>query len=120
MFKTQYNSTGATPEKNSGQVIVERTGYIPAQKRIENLINAGQRLKDFRSDQFDFPDEKSINDEFFDPTRRKNFDMADASQMSYQTEHNIKQSQRLKAEKQKELEALAKASQTAQDEQNKA
>ena len=46
--------------------------------------------------------------------------MADASQMSYQTERNIKESQRLRAEKQKELEALAKASQTAQDEQNKA
>lgn len=116
-FATHYKPNRCSPEINSGEIMVEKAGYIPAQKRIENLINAGQRLKEFRAEQFDFPDEKSIDHSFMDPTRRKNFDMADASQISYQTQQNIKESQRLKAEKQKDLEVLAKATQTVQDEQ---
>lgn len=119
-FATHYKPNRCSPEINSGEIMVEKAGYIPAQKLIENLINAGQRLKEFRSEQFDFPDEKSIDHTFMDPTRIKNFDMADASQMSYKTEQNIKEAQRLKMEKQKELEALAKASQTVQDQQNNA
>jgi len=88
-FATQYSPNKILPEKNSGKSLVESVGYIPAQKRIENLMTAGQRLKDYRNEQFDFPDEKSIDHDFTDPTRSKNFDMADATQLSYQTERNI-------------------------------
>ena len=56
-FATHYKPNKCTPESNSGEIKVETAGYIPAQKRIENLINAGQRLKEFRESQFDFPDE---------------------------------------------------------------
>lgn len=75
--KTRFR---AVPEKNSGKTLVETAGYISAQKRIENMILAGQHLVDFRKSQFDFPDKDSINDDFYDPTRSKNYDMADASQ----------------------------------------
>jgi len=74
---------GKPSEQNGAELFTEQSGYIPAQKRIENLLNAGQRLKDFRDQQFDFVDENSIDDQFFDPTRTKNFDLADATQLQY-------------------------------------
>jgi len=92
-FATQYTPNKNIPEKNSGKKMIEKIGYIPAQKRIENLLLAGQRLKDFRDSQFDFPDEKSIDHDFFDPTRAKNFDLADASQMQYDITGRLNRSQ---------------------------
>lgn len=92
-FATHYTPNKNTPEKNSGKKMIEKIGYIPAQKRIENLLLAGQRLKDFRESQFDFPDEESIDHDFFDPTRAKNFDLADASQMQYDITGRLNRSQ---------------------------
>lgn len=94
MFSTPYNRPPSDAESNSGELLVERVGYISAQKRIENMILAGQRLKDFRSEQFDFPDENSIQYDFDDPTRSKGFDLADATQLSYLTEQKIKNVQK--------------------------
>lgn len=76
-FKTDFKRT--PPEKNSGKSIVESAGYIPAQKRIENMILAGQRLVDSRKEQYDFDGE--VDEDYTDPSRSPNFDMADASMM---------------------------------------
>jgi len=110
-FATQYVPNKIIPEKNSGKSFVENVGYISAEKRISNLMLAGQRLRDYRNDQFDFPDEKSIDDNFTDPTRSKNFDMADATQLSYQTERNIINSK-------KAVDMALKSSQDAQKAQD--
>lgn len=84
LFSTQRERPKSKPERNNGKTLVERDGYLSAQKRITNMILAGQRLKDFRTAQerYDFPDGK-IDEDAWDPTRSKNFDLADASQMQY-------------------------------------
>ena len=102
-FNTQYDRVRQPAESNSGITLVERAGYIPAQQRIENLMLAGQRLVQARKEMYDFPDGK-IDLNFNDPTRRKNYDLADGFQ------DGLKVEARLKAQKE-----AAKASQTAQE-----
>ena len=86
----------------------EQAGYIPPQVQIENMMLAGQRLDQSRKAMFDFESEEEIDEDAFDPTRRGNFDLADASQMAMETEMSLRD-QALEADK------ARKASQTAQD-----
>lgn len=117
-FQTQYTHKSSPPENNSGKTLVERAGYISAQKRIENMILAGQRLVDYRKSQFDFEGDK-IDFDFDDPTRNPNFDMADASQLKYQAEANLAANRIARAKKAELDKEALKASQTAQEAQNK-
>ena len=57
MYKTPLNASTyqKMPEFNSGKKLVETAGYIPAQKRIENLMLAGQRLVAYRMELYDCP-----------------------------------------------------------------
>lgn len=93
-FTTPYqeNRFKTPPEKNCGITKVEKVGYVSSQKRIESMIQAGQRLADYRKQQFDFPDGEIIED-YEDPTRMSNFDLSDASQMQFAVEANLKASQ---------------------------
>ena len=84
-FKTQYNTKPSPPEVGGGEKLVEVAGYIPAHKQINNLINAGQRLVAARAEMYDFPDGE-IDENFSDPTRNGNFDLADATQINLQME----------------------------------
>ena len=102
-FNTQYDRVKQPPESNSGITLVERAGYISAQVRIENLMLAGQRLVQARKEMYDFPDGK-IDLNFTDPTRSKNYDLADGFQ------DGLKVEARLKAQKE-----AAEASQTVQE-----
>jgi len=102
-FNTQYDRVRQPAETNSGITLVERAGYISAQQRIENLMLAGQRLVQARKELYDFPDGK-IDPDFEDPTRRKNYDLADGFQ------DGLKVEAKLKAQRE-----AVKASQTAQE-----
>lgn len=84
-FKTQYNTKPSPPELGGGEKLVETAGYIPAHKQIENLLMAGQRLFAARTEMYDFP-YGEIDEDFNDPTRSGNFDLADATQISLQME----------------------------------
>lgn len=110
VFQTHYTHKSDPPEVNSGISPVEKNGYISAQKRIENLILAGQRLIESRKQQFDFIGNE-IDEDFYDPTRDPNFDMADASQIALSVDT------RLKAQKAAASvpEVKTEASQTAPD-----
>ena len=92
-FRTAYDRPPVKLEINKDEKLVETAGYIPAQKRIENMINAGQRLVDYRKSQYDFDDEKSIDPDFRDPGRSLNFDMADATQLQLSTAERLRASQ---------------------------
>ena len=59
MLQTRYNRGTRNPEINVDPSMTETLGYISTQKRIENMISAGQRLQIFRESQFDFPDPKN-------------------------------------------------------------
>lgn len=76
-FHTHYERERSKPEVNSREIIVETAGYIPAKQRIESIIRAGERLKVYRKEQFDF--NEKIDEDFSDPTRSKNYDLADAT-----------------------------------------
>nr|WAE43495.1 MAG: hypothetical protein [Microviridae sp.] len=89
------------PEVNKEPSMVETAGYISSQQQIENLINAGQRLDDYRKMQYDSDQEGYDEDTSFDVTRSANFDMADASQLSL----NLKAKKKAFDEEQKILEA---------------
>lgn len=106
-FKTHYNfkEFPKTYELQCGNVLVERAGYVPSKQRIEEFMLAGRRLKEFRMSQYDFPDPNAIDPTVFDPTRKKGYDMADATQDSMRLTGRLKTSQQRKAED----EALKKA-----------
>nr|QJB19359.1 MAG: hypothetical protein [Microvirus sp.] len=97
LFQTRYNHQKSIPEVNLGKRLVEKAGYIPAKDRIENMILAGQRLIEHRMSMYDFESNKELDESYYDPTRSKNFDMADAFQMQQNVENNIKQKELLKA-----------------------
>lgn len=98
-FQTQYNRKSRIPEKNTLPSMTERAGYIPAEKRIENMMLAGQRLAQSRKDQYDFEDD-NVDESFEDPTRTVGFDDADASQiaLALDAEMAYKASQRAQVE----------------------
>lgn len=78
VFQKAYQKNGCLFEKNTGKVLVETAGYMPAKTRIENLILAGQRLEAHRKEMYDLngaDDDDAIG---VDPTRKGNFDLADA------------------------------------------
>ena len=92
IFSTKYSRTPTLPEANCGEKLVETAGYVPAKKRIEDMILAGQRLVDYRKSLYDFPDGE-IDENASDPTRDLNFDMADATQLQMSLEASLKASQ---------------------------
>lgn len=106
MLQTRYNLSERKPEILAKGNKVERSGYIPAKKRIENLIQAGVRLKSFRQEQYDF-EHNNIDENAFDPTRRKGYDLADAFQDGLNLEARQKQ------QEQRNKELLEKATSDA-------
>lgn len=100
-FKTPYN--GLYPKKlevNSGEKKVETAGYLSAEQRITNLMLAGQRLVESRAQMYDFDGE--VDEDFYDPTREKNFDMAEASMMKNDLEARYKMASKAKKKAQEE------------------
>lgn len=78
------------PETMSRERKVQTAGYIPHKQRIEALMNAGLRLKEYRAEQFDVgPEDK--NDPEIDPTRRKDYDLADAFQQGRAVRKSLEQ-----------------------------
>jgi len=111
-FATQYNRVRQPAEENDGKTSVDRAGYISAQKRIENIMFAGQRLVQSRREMFDFEGDQ-FDPSFNDPTRNKNYDMADAFQDGLINQERLAKAKRdLLVQKE-----ASKASQTAQEAQ---
>jgi len=102
-FQTRYNRGEKVYERVDNTRLVETHGYIPAQKRIENLIAAGQRLSAARGDFFDFPDGE-VEEDAWDPTRSKNYDLADGTQQMLAVELRLKEARIQAAQLKKELQ----------------
>lgn len=80
-FNTAFNRVLDPGEVNSGEMITETAGYVPAEKQIMSMIMAGQRLKEARREEFDFAADEKVPDDFIDPTRSPGFDLADGSRI---------------------------------------
>lgn len=88
-FNTPWNRKKNNPERNEGEYLVEKGSYIPAKQQIENLMLAGSRLEAYRREMYDLgPDDE--DDGRTDPTRRPNYDLADAHQDLVDAEARIK------------------------------
>jgi len=111
-FRTSYSRTHSKGEPGGGQIVVERKGYISNKVRIENMMLAGQRLIDYRKEKYDFSDGEEIDEMFIDPTRKKSFDLAEATQLQFETEERLRQqkayAEKLAKEAQEALEAVKK------------
>lgn len=82
-FITQYNKMPFAGESNSGEVIVETAGYIPADRMIKRLCDAGLANAVARSKGQGIYGTDLVEDEedpVVDPTQDSNFDLADASE----------------------------------------
>lgn len=98
MKKSDYSPDPG--EKIAGRRITESAGYVPAKTKIEEMIAAGQRLVDYRAENYDFPPNSEVTekevDEFFDPTRSPGFDAVDAQNMTQDALNRVKARQESK------------------------
>jgi len=107
-FNLPYVSHG-TPEKNNGTKVTETAGYIPAELQIRRLLEAGQRLDEWKADLFDFAFNEDVPDNYLPANRSLGFDPADATQhlRSFDQRYNAWRQEEYK--KQKEAELVEKA-----------
>lgn len=101
-FDQFVNRPPADEEFNSGEEIVEKAGYIPAEIQIMEMINAGERLGEARRERYDYG-EGDEDDGMMDPTRIPGVDMADLSQMKLGVEARL-EDQKKEMEKKKDID----------------
>lgn len=105
IFYDQFmNRPPADEEKNSGESLVESAGYIPAEIQIMEMIQAGERLGEYRKEKYDY-ESLSEDDGLVDPTRCPGFDMAEASLLDRRLAAKFEQAE--KEEKEKKSAELA-------------
>lgn len=83
-----FEKNRPTPEVIEKETIVEQSGYEPADRKIMNMIFAGQRLKESRREMYDYDGDEDI-DLPIDPTRKPGLDLAEASQILMETQGRI-------------------------------
>lgn len=85
--------------------VVERAGYITTQKRVENIINAGKNLADFRKQIY--TNELESSEPEINRAARKDYDFADFHNDAKELNRRIKEkfSQQKMAEEKKREEA---------------
>lgn len=99
MFYTKFVRPEPVKEVNSGELLVEVAGYVPAKKQIENLLFAGKRLDEFRRNEYEFQDGEVIPPGYIDRTRTPNFDVVDGSRLTELFEKKKQEIDKLNAEK---------------------
>lgn len=68
------------PEENHEPSKTEQAGYVPTQRRIADLFDAGIRLKQYRAEQFDRPPGVDDEDIPIDPLRKPGIDPIDVEE----------------------------------------
>ena len=82
-------------------------GYVSIQRRIEYLAQSGQQLQLARADQYDHPEGQPTDGFPINPTKVRNFDLADATEITDQLNQkqetiNNEQTEKLAAEQKEE------------------
>lgn len=99
-FYTQFRRPEKVYEKNTGERIVESAGYIPANVQITMMQQAGQKLKEWRMEQFDYgPDDVIDLSKVSMLTRNRGVDYAEVSEEKKEVEKRLK-----RAKEEKEIE----------------
>lgn len=76
---------------NNGEILIDPSGYIPAKKRIENLIRAGEQLVEARKEFYDYGSDQEDDGYWIDPLRHPSIDMADVSRLQSQALANLRE-----------------------------
>ena len=80
-FATPYNRIYVDPPNVEGEEIVEKAGYRPIEKQVNELIMAGETLRQYRLG-YEFGKEEEIDPEYTgDITRRSDFDLVDVQHL---------------------------------------
>lgn len=88
-FNTPYNRIKTPPEENSGEYLVQSTGYVPMKLRIESMIQAGRNLLEQRNLFYHFTNEDNARDASIDPTLDKGLDPVEAQEILEQSINSI-------------------------------
>lgn len=105
-------SLARTPSKgeyNDGKSRVDVFGYVPRSKRIQDLINAGERLNEIRRQfAYDFSDTNSPPDETAEipPQRQKGFDLSQVTEIERKGQEALKRIKERFVEKKVEQKAV--------------
>lgn len=81
-LQTRYRQDPLVLEPGGGELMVETAGYVPADVRIREFIEAGIRLQEYRKEAYDFTAEEEIDFSEADPLRNKGVDIAEVSEMA--------------------------------------
>lgn len=74
MFNTNYVKIPVRKETGGRESKVEKAGYIPLKRKIQDMTNAGQRLNDSRSQNYDTFENIDL---YPNPLRAKEVDFTD-------------------------------------------
>lgn len=99
LFDNFVNRPHAVPEKIDETVLVERLGVRSTKARVEDMMLAGKKLQIARAIQFDFSDGQELIEDYYDVTRNKDFDFADADAYLKELNHRFILKQKANAEK---------------------
>lgn len=118
-YVNQDNYESPIGEDLPKEDIVDRDGYRDTKTQVMEMINAGERLINFRRDEFEY--EEETEDFEIDPTRVPDFDAIDAAKLSAIEKKRL---ERLAIERKKEYEVnleeeeKAKAAEAAKKKEN--
>ena len=109
-FYTQYKRPEKKYEYNSGEVLVERHSFMSVRDQFRQLLQAGKRADLARGYVSDIqPDIENLQ---YDPTRRRNYDLADYSADVAEVRRRLKEAKDEKIRK--EQEAMENANNAGQ------
>lgn len=80
-FVTAYDYVPPMGEKMDEHSLVETAGYVPTEKKIQQMMLAGERLLAVTADQYDYSGEYDEENFDIDPTRAGNFDLVDGQRL---------------------------------------
>lgn len=89
-LQTRYKMDPLVPEEGGGEILVETAGYVPADIRIQEFIEAGIRLGEYRKEAYDFGADEEVDFSETDPLRSKAVDIAEVSTMAREVAIRLK------------------------------
>ncbi|GMO29585.1 MAG: hypothetical protein Ta2B_10580 [Termitinemataceae bacterium] len=90
------------PAGNSGKSKTEQVGYLSPKIQIQQMLRTGRNINDYRRSVYDFASDEEVDENYYDVTRDKNFDLVDAQKLQEQKElilQNVREGQRLEKER---------------------
>lgn len=99
-------------EVNSGELVTQQEGYIPAHVEIMELIKAGERLQESRGT-YEFGPDEEVPEDYYDPYRDRDNDPVDLFNMvgtlSFMMKKDAAEAEKKKAEEEKAAKEMADA-----------